>query len=74
MTVVDNILCLLVFTLKVSDILTRIFPQTELKAAPNPRPKWVIEVHWTTPLLNIDKFWRRFLIIEKHDKRTKLLI
>ena len=34
MTVVHNILCLLVFTLNDSVILTRIFPQTELKAPP----------------------------------------
>ena len=34
MTVVRNILCLLVFTLNVSVILTRIFPQTELKSPP----------------------------------------
>ena len=35
MTVVHNILiCLLVFTINVSVILTRIFPQTELKAPP----------------------------------------
>ena len=40
MTVVHNILCLLVFTLNVSGILTRIFPQTrqtELKAHPRPK-------------------------------------
>ena len=39
MTVVHNILiCLLVFTINVSVILTRIFPQTELKAPPPPTP------------------------------------
>ena len=35
---------------------------------------WVHKVYWTISLLNIDKFWRRFHIIEKHDKRAKLLI
>ena len=39
MTVVRNILCLLVFTLNVSVILTRIFPQTELKSPSSPLPQ-----------------------------------
>ena len=66
-----NILCLfMVFTLNLSVILTRIFPQTELEAPSD----WIRKVHWTIPLLNIDNFWRRFHIIEKHYKRAKLLI
>ena len=44
MTVVRDILCLLVFTLNVSVILTRIFPQTELKSPSPPPPPQVIEL------------------------------
>ena len=74
MTVVHNIFCVLVFTLNVSVILTCIFPQTELKAPQPQVSDWIHKVHGTISLLNIDKFWRRFHIIEKHDKRAKLLI
>ena len=74
MTVVHNIFCLSVFTLNVSVILTCIFPQTELKAPQPQVSDWIHKVHWTIFLLNIDKFWRRFHIIEKHDKRAKLLV
>ena len=79
MTVVYNILCLLVFKINLSVILTRMFPQTELSPPPPPQPKpevsdLIHKVHWTIPLLNIDKFERRFHIIEKHDERPKLII
>ena len=71
MTVVYNILCLLVFKINLSVILTRMFPQTELTSPPPPpQPKpevsdLIHKVHWTIPLLNIDKFARRFHIIYK---------
>ena len=41
---------------------------------PSAPSDWIRKVHWTIPLLNIDNFWRRFHIIEKHYKRAKLLI
>ena len=73
MTVVHNILCLLVFTLNVSVIFTRIFPQTELKAPPQVT-EFIKSIGRYPYCMNIDKFWRRFHSIEKHDKRAKLLI
>ena len=42
---------------------------------PTPAPSdWIRKVHWTIPVLNIDKFYRKFHVIEKHDKQATLLI
>ena len=43
--------------------------------SPPPAPSdWIRKVHWTIPVLNIDKFYRKFHVIEKHDKQATLLI
>ena len=55
MTVVHNILCLLVFTLNVSVIFTRIFPQTELKAPPQVT-EFIKSIGRYPYCMNIDKF------------------
>ena len=47
----------------------------KIPSPPPPAPSdWIRKVHWTIPVLNIDKFYRKFHVIEKHDKQATLLI
>ena len=51
------------------------FSSDRIKIPSPPAPSdWIRKVHWTIPVLNIDKFYRKFHVIEKHDKQATLLI